>query len=155
SGLQGLASGKEFVTPGLTGLGSVRLGSFPYSVDAYPEYTRTADDMAGVSRDDVRAYTMYDSFSPMVLYSIEEWGLCPPGEGLAWLKETDTSFEGSVPIDTGGGHLSSGATSGMALVAEAIQQARGDGGERQVRDCYVSQYTHTAFLTGIFKRDVR
>jgi hypothetical protein len=28
-------------------------------------------------------------------------------------------------------------------------------GERQVRDCYVSQYIHTAFLTRIFKRNVR
>lgn len=155
SGMQGLASGNDHVTLGMIGLGSVRQTPFRYSVSEYPEYTRTAYEMAGVSREDVGAYAMYDSFAPMALYSIEEWGLCPPGAGLAWLKETDTTINGPVPINTGGGHLSSGATSGMSLVAEAIQQARGDCGDRQVKDCYVSQYIHTAFLSCIFRRGER
>lgn len=152
SGMQGLSSGSEFATLSMIGGGASRQSEFDYSVAKYPQYTRTAYDMAGVSREDVKAYNMYDSFSPMTLFTIEEWGLCRPGEGLAFLAETDTTVRGTVPINTGGGHLSSGMMSGANVLAEAIQQARGDCGERQVKDCDISQYVHTAFLTCIFKR---
>jgi hypothetical protein len=38
---------------------------------------------------------------------------------------------GSIPVNTGGGELSSYYMWGMTPVSEAIIQARGDGGERQ------------------------
>mgnify|MGYP003344931174 CR=1 FL=1 len=67
-------------------------------------------------------------------------------------KRTGAQVRGPVPLNTGGGHLSAGMMSGANVVAEAIQQARGDCGDRQVKDVEYSQYIHTAFLTCIFKR---
>lgn len=152
SGMQGLASGSEFATLSMMGGGASRQSDYRYSVNEYPQYTQTGYEMAGLSSaKDIQAFNMYDSFSPMALFTIEEWGICEPGEGLSFLGSTDTTVKGTVPINTGGGHLSAGMMSGANVVAEAIQQARGDCGDRQVKDCTYSQYVHTAFLTTIFK----
>ena len=50
------------------------------------------------------------------------------------MEDGKTGPGGSFPLNTGGGQLSSYYMWGMTPLSEAVIQARGDGGERQVRD---------------------
>ena len=50
---------------------------------------------------------------------------------------TDLSYQGKLPLNTGGGQISAGQcglSAGMIQVVEAVRQLRGEGGERQVKD---------------------
>ncbi len=149
SGMQGLGAGREYVVASMMGLGSARQSIYKYEPE---KFIGTTYEMAGITQKDIGCYAMYDSFSPMVIYTIEEWGLCKTGEGLDFIAEVDTTYKGKVPINTGGGHLSSGMMNGMSIVAEAIVQARGMAGERQVKNCQYTNCLHTSLCSVIFKR---
>lgn len=101
---------------------------------------------AGLNPGDVCSFHPYDDFLIAVLLQLEQIGFCGDGEGSRFIKETDLSFEGSLPLNTGGGQISAGqpglAGGGVNLV-EAVRQMFGDAGERQVRK------TRNALVTGI------
>jgi acetyl-CoA acetyltransferase len=114
---------------------------------------------AGVGPADIDFAELYDCFTYSVLSQIEGYGFCEPGSVPAMLAEG--AFDratGSLPINTHGGLLSEGYIHGMNHVFEAVQQIRGDAGERQVarHDValvtgqlgYVSGYSSAAILTG-------
>ena len=68
-----------------------------------------------------------------VLCWIEALGFCKPGEAGDWLEGGRTiSPGGSLPLNTSGGQLAEGRLHGMGILAEAIQQLRGNAGARQV-----------------------
>ncbi|MDF1835104.1 MAG: thiolase family protein [Alteraurantiacibacter sp. bin_em_oilr2.035] len=74
----------------------------------------------------------YAPFSISTILSLENYGLCQPGEAGEMIASGATRPGGQLPINTGGGHLSSYYLQGMTPVHEAVIQARGHGGERQV-----------------------
>lgn len=88
--------------------------------------------MAGVNARDVAMCQFYDAFSYTGIQSLEDYGLCRRGEAAAFVAAGHTAPGGRLPVNTGGGHLSGYYLQGMTPVAEAVLQARGDGGERQV-----------------------
>ena len=60
--------------------------------------------------------------------------------------DTDVSYRGTLPINTGGGQISAGQiglASGMTNLVEAVRQMRGEAGARQVGD------PANALVTGI------
>ena len=93
--------------------------------------------MAGLSVDDVSVAELYDCFTYTTVISLEDYGFCAKGEGGEFVASGAIAPGGSVPVNTGGGQLSSYYMWGMTPISEAIIQARGQGGERQVPDADV------------------
>ena len=88
--------------------------------------------MAGVDTADVDLLELYDCYTYTVLITLEDYGFCPKGEGGKFVAEGHTAPGGDLPVNTGGGQLSSYYLWGMTPVTEAVMQARGEAGERQV-----------------------
>jgi acetyl-CoA acetyltransferase len=92
----------------------------------------TAMKLAGITTSDVTACQLYDCYTYTVLVSLEDYGFCAKGEGGAFAASGALGPGGSLPTNTGGGQLSAYYMWGMTPVSEAVIQARGDGGERQI-----------------------
>lgn len=88
--------------------------------------------MAGVGVDEVDLRQIYDCFTYTTLVTLEDYGFCAKGEGGGFVASGAIAPGGSHPTNTGGGELSSFYMWGMTPLSEAVIQARGQGGERQV-----------------------
>lgn len=80
---------------------------------------------AGMGPGDIDVAQFYDCFSITVLLQIEDWGFCAKGEGGAFVSSGAIDLGGSLPINTGGGHLSEGYMHGLNHVVEGVRQMRG------------------------------
>jgi acetyl-CoA C-acetyltransferase len=101
--------------------------------------------MAGLSRSDVDAASIYDCYTITVLMSLEDAGFCAKGKGMSWITEHDLTHRGDFPLNTAGGQLSfgqAGMAGGMHHVVDGARQIMGRAGDAQVPDC------NTAFVTG-------
>jgi len=97
---------------------------------------RKAYQMAGIkdpSRD-IHVAEVYDAFSYMELMWYEGLGFCGPGEGGKLIDSGATQMGGRLPVNPSGGVLSAHSVqvAGLARIAEAVLQLRGEGGKRQV-----------------------
>jgi acetyl-CoA acetyltransferase len=90
--------------------------------------------MAGVTLDDIDVVELYDCYTITVLLSLEDYGFCAKGEGGDFVASGVLGPHGKLKLNTGGGQLSSYYLWGMTPVSEAVIQARGQAGERQVDD---------------------
>ena len=90
--------------------------------------------MAGLTRADIDVVEVYDSFTYTALVTIEELGFCEKGEGGPFLSNQRSAPGGDFPMNTNGGGLSytHPGMYGMFLIIEAVRQARGECGDRQV-----------------------
>lgn len=88
--------------------------------------------MAGVTVDDIDIREIYDCFTYTTLVTLEDYGFCAKGEGGELAASGALAPGGSLPTNTGGGELSGYYMWGMTPLSEAVIQARGQGGERQV-----------------------
>ncbi|MBA2281104.1 MAG: lipid-transfer protein, partial [Acidimicrobiia bacterium] len=83
---------------------------------------------ADVGPGDVDVAQLYDAFSPLVPLSLEGYGFCGRGEGLAFCAggalRADTP--GGLPVNTSGGSLSEAYLHGFNLIVEAVRQVRGE-----------------------------
>ncbi len=92
---------------------------------------------AGRAQADMDFMQCYDDFPIVAALQIEDLGFCRKGEVGPFLAAHRLTYDGTFPLNTGGGQLSCGqAGSGAALmgVVEAVRQLRGEGGSRQVVD---------------------
>ncbi|MGP4021574.1 thiolase family protein [Saccharopolyspora sp. 5N708] len=87
--------------------------------------------MAGVSISDVDVAELYDCYTFTVLITLEDYGFCAKGEGGEFAASGALAPGGTLPVNTGGGQLSSYYMWGMTPLSEAVIQARGHGGARQ------------------------
>jgi acetyl-CoA acetyltransferase len=113
---------------------------------AMRECATSVYEMAGVGRDDLDALMIYDNFSPTVLFSLEGFGFCKPGESGDWVQGGRIELGGEYPTNTDGGHLSNSYMQGWALNVEAVRQVRGTCGPRQVEDARLVQFMCAAPL---------
>jgi acetyl-CoA acetyltransferase len=95
---------------------------------------RPALRMAGIELEDIDVVELYDCYTFTVLVCLEDYGFCKKGEAGAFLRDGRTAPGGSLPVNTGGGQLSSYYMWGMTPISEAVIQLRGQGGARQVPD---------------------
>ena len=68
---------------------------------------------------------------------LEDIGLCKKGESGKFVESSDFTPEGDVPMNTGGGLLSSGQTGlagGFVPLVEAVRQLKGEASARQVKN---------------------
>jgi len=144
AGMQGLHAGRNefvFAPPGL-GI---------WQQDEVPTPRRmTAHEMAGITHDDVDALYILDSFSPLVIFALEEFGFCKPGQGGQWIAEGHGKLGGLLPINTHGGHLSEGMLGGWGHQVEAVRQLRNQCGPRQVRGANIVQFSMGQGVTMIY-----
>ena len=97
---------------------------------------KKAYQMAGVSDPsrDIHVAEIYDAFSYMELMWYEGLGFCGPGEGGKLIDSGATQMGGKLPVNPSGGVLSAHSVqvAGLARIAEAVLQLRGEAGKRQV-----------------------
>jgi len=101
-------------------------------VSGAPIAKTTAFKMADIKLNDVDFCEIYDCYTFTVLVTLEDYGFCEKGEGGPFVATGAIGPGGSIPVNTGGGQLSSFYMWGMTPVSEAIVQIRGEGGRRQV-----------------------
>ncbi|MGB8683597.1 MAG: thiolase family protein [Candidatus Binatus sp.] len=118
----------------ILGMGQGHPGGDPLEtlVSGAPIAKDTAFKMAGITLGDVNFCELYDCYTFTVLVTLEDYGFCKKGEGGPFVASGAIAPGGALPVNTGGGQLSSFYMWGMTPVAEAIVQMRGDGGRRQV-----------------------
>lgn len=93
---------------------------------------KTAYAMAGIAADDVSSAQFYAPFTCSGIVALENYGFCRRGEGAGFVADGSTAPGGRLPVNTGGGMLSGYYLQGATPLAEAVIQARGQGGLRQV-----------------------
>ncbi|MDT7548635.1 MAG: hypothetical protein QOE84_1029 [Actinomycetota bacterium] len=91
-----------------------------------------AFEMAGLTVADVDVAELYDCYTYTVLVTLEDYGFCKKGDGGSLVASGALGPEGSLKVNTGGGQLSAYYLWGMTPLTEAVIQARGQGGSRQV-----------------------
>ena len=120
------------------------LTNFYTSPDYFGEACRSVADRlqndSGMSPQDVDCFQIYDNFTPVVLFSMEGFGMASPGEAWQLVRDGRTGPGGSTPVNTSGGHTSESYMQGWAMHVEAVRQIRGEAGPRQVPDCRSVQY---------------
>ncbi len=81
---------------------------------------------AGVSPADIDVAQLYDAFTPLVLWSLEEYGFCGAGESGPMAASGALEWpDGSLPTNTSGGGLSEAYVHGFNLILEGVRQIRG------------------------------
>jgi len=137
AGMQGIRSGRDefiFAPPGL-GIGpqaSGPGGPRPRDLDVYR--------MAGIDRTAVQGLYTYDAFSPLILFVLERFGFCGPGEAAKWVQDGRIELGGELPMNTSGGLLSEAHIGGWNSICEIVRQLRGDAGPRQIPAAEVLQW---------------
>ena len=88
---------------------------------------------AGMSVDDIDHLMIYDAFTHVPLYGLEDMGFVGRGQAGSFIAEGHTSPGGSLPMNTNGGGLSYTHTGmyGMFAIQESVRQLRGEA-EAQV-----------------------
>jgi acetyl-CoA acetyltransferase len=75
---------------------------------------------------DLKVAQIYDAFSPLIPLSLEGYGLCDRGEGLAFTDGGTLEWpDGRLPTNTSGGSMSEAYVHGFNLVIEGVRQMRG------------------------------
>ena len=106
------------------------------TVTSAKEAAAAAFTMAGVTPDDIDVVELYDAFTINTILFLEDMGFCPKGEGGNFVSNGNIAPGGTLPVNTNGGGLSCvhPGMYGMFLMIEAVQQLRGECGDRQVAD---------------------
>lgn len=82
-------------------------------------------ERAGLGPRDIDVAQIYDCFTITALMEFEDYQFCDRGEGGRWASSGAIELGGSLPINTGGGHMSEGYIHGMNHVLEGVRQIRG------------------------------
>ena len=94
-----------------------------------------AYEQAGLGPADLDCVEVHDAAASAELVIYEQLGLAEPGGGPALLRSGKTELGGPLPVNTSGGLLARGhpiGATGLAQIVEAVTQARGSAGGRQV-----------------------
>ncbi len=118
----------------ILGMGQGHPGGDPVDTLASgaPMAKQVAFKMAGIELKDINVAEFYDCYTITVLVTLEDYGFCAKGEGGPFVADGRIGPGGSIPVNTGGGQLSSYYMWGMTPLSEGVIQVRGEGGKRQV-----------------------
>lgn len=99
-----------------------------------------AFEEAGVTPQDIKYASIYDSFTITVLMQLEDLGFCKKGEGGKFVADGNLiTGIGKLPINTDGGGLNNNhpaSRGGIVKVIEAVRQLRGEAHPQvQVENC--------------------
>ena len=130
TGAQGMRAGRDTFIFAPVGLGMAQQSQRRLS----PAEARgqLVYQMAGAVPDSIDVLGLYDSFSPLPLYALEDFGFCGEGEALTWVQGGRIGLGGNLPVNTHGGQLSHAQINGWGHLRELVAQLRGEAGPRQV-----------------------
>jgi len=103
-----------------------------------------AFEQSGTSAGEMHLLSLYDCYTIMVATTLEDAGICAPGQFGAWLRDHDTLPSGDAPLNTHGGQLGFGQpdlAGGMTHIVEAVRQLRGEATGRQIPDARLALVT--------------
>ncbi|MGO8797993.1 MAG: thiolase family protein [Roseiarcus sp.] len=106
---------------------------------------------AGVKASDVDLLSLYDCYTIMVALTIEDAGLCKPGEFGSFIRAHGLGHDGDYPLNTHGGQIGFGQpdlAGGMTHVVEAVRQLRGEAEGRQIRNASLALVTGNGATMG-------
>lgn len=98
-------------------------------------YRNTLWNDAGLGPTDMDFVQAYDDYPVMVAIQLEDHGFCEKGGVGAFLSSHRMTWDGALPLNTGGGQLScgqSGGGGGLIGLVEAVRQLRREASGRQV-----------------------
>jgi acetyl-CoA acetyltransferase len=110
-----------------------------------------ARTMARVAVRDIDVFSLYDCYTIMVGVTLEDAGVCPPGQFGPFVAASDLSPTGDLPLNTHGGQLGCGQADlagGMSHIVEAVRQLRGAAVGRQVPDARLALVTGNGATLG-------
>jgi acetyl-CoA acetyltransferase len=137
AGAQSIRANRDsYVMFSRPGLGVGFADDFAFRPEPQPVY-----DMAGVTRDDVDALYVYDSFSSNLWMVLERFGFCAEGEAPDWVRKSGLGIDADLPVNSNGGLMSEGHFAGYNHLVEMVRQIRGEAGPRQVPHAEVLQWT--------------
>ena len=136
----------EAASNGITGRTDMQFQPFDHPLAAKLMMDRLWAD-SGYKLQDMDILNLYDGFTIIALDWLEaaygERGIGPSLLEDAWDPATGTlKFFGKARMTTHGGNLSEGRVQGMGHVCEAVEQLRGNAGDRQVPDAKVALVTN-------------
>jgi acetyl-CoA acetyltransferase len=134
AGMQGTRAGRDEFIFAPRGLGidqqtTARAAARPVDLEVFAR--------AGVTREGVQGFYTYDAFSPLVLFALERFGYCGPGEAAAWVQNGRIELGGALPVNTSGGLLSEAHVAGWNSICEMVRQLRGTAGPSQIPNAQV------------------
>ncbi|MFP4000648.1 MAG: thiolase domain-containing protein [Thermoplasmata archaeon] len=97
----------------------------------------SAYERAGIEPEDIDFAEVHDNFTITEIMAIEDLGFFDKGEGGPATEEGKTRLDSDIPINTSGGLKAKGrpvGAVGISQAVEAVQQLRGEAGDRQVED---------------------
>lgn len=96
---------------------------------------------AGIHRDDVDVFELYDNFSWEIIRYFEAFGYCALGEGPDFVADGAIEVGGRYPVVTDGGtmsHSHTGESQRHQRVVQAVRQLRGTSAANQVDNAVVA-----------------
>ncbi len=90
---------------------------------------------ADLTPRDIDVAEVHDATSFSEIYQSEMLGFCEVGQGGDFVGSGATALGGEIPVNTSGGLVSKGhpvGATGLSMIAELVEQLRGEAGERQV-----------------------
>jgi acetyl-CoA acetyltransferase len=90
--------------------------------------------MSGLGPEDMDAAIIYDAFSSIVLFQLEAFGFCAPGEAKDFVQDGALEVGGRLPTNTHGGQLSEAYIHGINGVNEGVRLIRGTSVNQPARN---------------------
>ena len=110
--------------------------------EALAKAAKKAYSMAGIRNPmkEIDVAEISEEYSYQELLWLEGLGFCGRGEAGKLIDSGVTKINGKLPVNPSGGVLSGNpiCVAGMARVAEAVLQLRGESGDRQVKNAQVA-----------------
>ncbi len=112
-------------------------------ITSFPAAKLAAGDAyakANVTPADIDVAEIHDGFTIAEVVGMEDLGFCKPGESKHLLRRGETTLQGKIPVNTGGGLKANGhpiGATGVCQVCEIVTQLRGEAGDRQVKNAKI------------------